>query len=75
MKRAVVAAALIALAATPLLAGGKGTVSGTYVEARTAEVFTGGCIMNRCLSLDYVGAPDHPWLGKALLGAGIAAAR
>jgi len=27
-------------------AGGKGTVSGQYVEARTAEVFTGGCIMN-----------------------------
>ena len=28
------------------LAGGKGTVTGAYVEARTAEVFTGGCIMN-----------------------------
>jgi len=28
------------------MAGGKGTVSGVYVEARTAEVFTGGCIMN-----------------------------
>jgi len=27
-------------------AGGKGTLSGEYVEARTAEVFTGGCIMN-----------------------------
>src|SRR5213593_2716892 len=46
MKRAVVVAALVALAASPLMAGGKGTVSGTYVEARTAEVFTGGCIMN-----------------------------
>ena len=37
--------ALLALAASPLLAGGKGMVSGAYVEARTAEVFTGGCIM------------------------------
>jgi uncharacterized protein DUF1326 len=46
MKRALIAAALAALAASPLLAGGKGTVSGAYVEARTAEVFTGGCIMN-----------------------------
>ncbi len=46
MNRAIVAAALIGLAASPLVAGGKGTVSGAYVEARTAEVFTGGCIMN-----------------------------
>jgi hypothetical protein len=46
MKRAVVVAALVGLAASPLMAGGKGAVSGTYVEARTAEVFTGGCIMN-----------------------------
>src|SRR5437763_13719602 len=46
MKRAIVAAALIALAASPLVAGGKGTINGAYVEARTAEVFTGGCIMN-----------------------------
>ena len=46
MKRAIVAAALVSLAVSPLAAGGKGTVSGAYVEARTAEVFTGGCIMN-----------------------------
>src|SRR5712671_3989075 len=46
MKRAIIAAALIGAAASPLLAGGKHTVSGAYVEARTAEVFTGGCIMN-----------------------------
>src|SRR5947207_7683131 len=46
MKRAVVALALVGLAASQLMAGGKGTVSGVYVEARTAEVFTGGCIMN-----------------------------
>ena len=38
--------AIIGLTAAPLLAGGKGTISGAYVEARTAEVFTGGCIMN-----------------------------
>src|SRR3954469_25787650 len=50
MKRAIIAAALVGtaviVAASPLLAGGKHTVSGEYVEARTAEVFTGGCIMN-----------------------------
>src|SRR5580765_5238126 len=45
MTRAFVVAALVALAASPLLASGKNTVSGSYVEARTAEVFTGGCIM------------------------------
>jgi hypothetical protein len=37
-------AALVGLAASPLMAGG-GSLSGKYVEARTAEVFTGGCIM------------------------------
>jgi hypothetical protein len=36
-------AALVVLAVSPLLAGS--SVSGKYVEARTAEVFTGGCIM------------------------------
>ena len=46
MNRAFVSAAMIALAAASLAAGGRGTVSGEYVEARTAEVFTGGCIMN-----------------------------
>ena len=46
MKRAITAAAFLSLAAAPLLAGGHGTISGAYVEARTAEVFTGGCIMN-----------------------------
>jgi hypothetical protein len=38
-------AALVGLVGSPLMAGGKGSVSGSYVEARTAEVFTGGCIM------------------------------
>jgi hypothetical protein len=46
MKRIILAAALLGLAVAPLAAGGKGTVTGSYVEARTAEVFTGGCIMN-----------------------------
>jgi hypothetical protein len=46
MKRAIIAAALIGVAVSPLLAGARNTVSGAYVEARTAEVFTGGCIMN-----------------------------
>jgi hypothetical protein len=46
MKRALFVLALIGLTAAPLMAGGKGTLTGAYVEARTAEVFTGGCIMN-----------------------------
>jgi hypothetical protein len=50
MKRALLVLSLVLsvfyAAASPLLAGGKGSVSGSYVEARTAEVFTGGCIMN-----------------------------
>ena len=46
MKRAIVLAAVVGLASTVLMAaGGKESVSGQYVEARTAEVFTGGCIM------------------------------
>ena len=46
MKRTIAAVALVSLAGSPSAAGGKGTISGAYVEARTAEVFTGGCIMN-----------------------------
>src|ERR1044071_9463879 len=46
MKRSMFVAAALALAVAPLAAGGKGTLTGEYVEARTAEVFTGGCIMN-----------------------------
>src|SRR5262245_37085258 len=46
MRRSILAAMLLAFAAAPLL-GARGTsIKGTYVEARTAEVFTGGCIMN-----------------------------
>jgi hypothetical protein len=46
MKRTLLILSLVAVAAPPLLAGGRGSVTGEYVEARTAEVFTGGCIMN-----------------------------
>jgi hypothetical protein len=46
MKRAIALAAVIGLASTvSIAAGGSGTVTGQYVEARTAEIFTGGCIM------------------------------
>jgi hypothetical protein len=38
-------AALIATVPAVLAASGTTTISGDYVEARTAEVFTGGCIM------------------------------
>src|SRR5690349_25037649 len=44
MKRFFPLAAIILFAGTPLLAGGR--ISGSYVEARTAEVFTGACIMS-----------------------------
>lgn len=44
MKRFLLSSAIVALAAAPLLARGH-SVSGSYVEARTAEVFTGACIM------------------------------
>ena len=44
-----VLAALVGLASSPLIAGSGAlngaSLSGKYVEARTAEVFTGGCIM------------------------------
>jgi hypothetical protein len=43
MKRAIFVAAFM-LAAAPAFAGG--SIVGDYVEARTAEVFAGGCIMS-----------------------------
>ncbi|MGE5243677.1 MAG: DUF1326 domain-containing protein [Betaproteobacteria bacterium] len=46
MTRAMMVAALVGLVVSPLTAGSRGSVSGEYVEARTAEVFTGGCIMS-----------------------------
>src|SRR5499427_9373205 len=45
MKRAIVLLAGFALAGTASLRAGGSSVSGQYVEARTAEIFTGGCIM------------------------------
>jgi hypothetical protein len=45
MRRTVMAAVLAGLAAVSLGARGV-SIKGTYVEARTAEVFTVGCIMN-----------------------------
>ncbi len=46
MKHVIVLAALLALTGSSLAAGARGTASGTYLEARTAEVFVGGCVMN-----------------------------
>lgn len=45
MTKTFVFAALIALAVAPVFAGSNGQVTGSYVEVRTAEVFTGGCTM------------------------------
>jgi hypothetical protein len=45
MKPASIAIAVI-LTAHSAFAGGRGRAIGDYVEARTAEVFAGGCIMN-----------------------------
>src|SRR5438874_1655276 len=45
MKRATVLLAALGLAGTVSMSAGGTTVSGQYVEARTAEIFTGGCIM------------------------------
>src|SRR4051812_21122741 len=42
--RMMVLTALVGLTGSTLMAGS--TISGKYVEARTAEVFTGGCIMS-----------------------------
>ena len=48
MRRLITTAAVASLFAAPLVARGvsNGALKGSYVEARTAEVFTGGCIMN-----------------------------
>jgi hypothetical protein len=45
MKRQLIAAMLLSLATAPLVARAV-TIKGSYVEARTAEVFAGGCVMN-----------------------------
>ena len=46
MKQTLFTLALAATMTASLMAGGKNSVSGTYAEARTAEVFAGGCVMN-----------------------------
>lgn len=46
MKRALTAVAALVVSAATLSADDKSRVTGEYVEARTAEVFAGGCIMN-----------------------------
>ncbi len=43
VKHALVSLGLVALVGAPLAAGSRGSVVGDYVEARTAEVFVGGC--------------------------------
>jgi len=42
-KRFLSSFAVLALAAAPAVAGPAGSIVGDYVEARTAEVFVGGC--------------------------------
>jgi hypothetical protein len=46
MKLALTVAAALAMSAAAVSADDKGRITGEYVEARTAEVFAGGCIMN-----------------------------
>ena len=46
MKLALIAVAALVVSAASLSAHDKGRITGEYVEARTAEVFAGGCIMN-----------------------------
>jgi hypothetical protein len=46
MKRALLLIAVCLLLALPSLASAANSLSGSYVEARTAEVFTGGCLMS-----------------------------
>jgi len=46
MKRALFLIALGTLLAAPAMAADGNSLSGVYVEARTAEVFTGGCLMS-----------------------------
>jgi hypothetical protein len=46
MNRALALVAFVILLAAPLMASDGNSLSGTYVEARTAEVFAGGCVMS-----------------------------
>ena len=45
MNRLLMFAAVASLLTAPLMAAGGNSVKGVYVEARTAEVFTGACLM------------------------------
>ena len=45
MNRLLMVAVIAGLLTAPLMAASGNSISGVYVEARTAEVFTGGCIM------------------------------
>jgi hypothetical protein len=45
MKKALILVAAVALAGASAAAGPNGSIVGDYVEARTAEVYTGGCIL------------------------------
>ena len=45
INRVLLVVALIAIFALPTMSAGH-SISGTYVEARTAEVFVGGCLMS-----------------------------
>ena len=46
MRYLSLAAAVILAVAVPAAAGDSSSITGDYVEARTTEVFTGGCIMS-----------------------------
>ena len=46
MKRALLLIAVCLLLAVPSMAADPHSLSGSYVEVRTAEVFTGGCLMS-----------------------------
>ena len=46
MKRALLLIAVCLLVAVPSMAADTHSLSGSYVEVRTAEVFTGGCLMS-----------------------------
>src|SRR3954469_3565838 len=46
MKKFALSVALASLTFATLSAGANNTVTGTYVEARTAEVFAGACVVN-----------------------------
>jgi hypothetical protein len=46
MKKVLLFVGLVGIAVAPVVAASTGAVSGTYAEARTAEVFAGGCVMN-----------------------------